>query len=795
MKELYGKTTLNPRSPGYSNGLFRHVRPVLYDVRNLMFALRKRPAVIPAALMLVCVFSCFYSVSVIPSVVLCVITMAACVYFAFAGDHNPVNVVTAILTGLMICGTLLYDGFFISSRLKARAGSDRIGCVVTGVSYDLSGGTGLTVRLDGGALAKVTFRCDHGDFCPGDELMLKGRLKEPDKPGNPGEFDYREYLRKQGILYVFSCDGYIIARKARFPLNVTGALQRMFFGLRKKAFEAVTASFEEPYGSLTAAVCLGDRSLISKTVSRDFAMSCCSHLLAVSGTHFSGFLVCLPVVLSIAGIKRKNMFAVHVIFCILIGCLTGWSDSVTRAAVMSICVYADREWMSALSLAAVIMLTADPFCALSSGFQMSFCAVIAIKVYGKRITDMLMKLHFGEGTAKMISAAVSATLGLIPFWSDIAMRPDPEHLAVQVAGSVIAGAACTFFVPCVLMCSLFPLLSSYLSTPLFICLKVLYAIVSAGSGLSARSGAPVRPGRMLLILLAITVFLCLMPPCMLKRVFFKPVAVILAVAVGAGSLPLLKRPDCLVVFADVGQGDCCLIITPDRTCMIDGGTYMEGGSTVSDLLDHYGIGRVDLCVMSHWDADHAGGIAALCGSGRTETILTSYVPDADDRDKDVMEFFKSGSVNELEKEQYLSRLKPVFAGDRIDLSDKVYLEVLYPSVPEGGGNESSLVVMLHILGKKETSILFTGDIGTKTEELLLEQRTDLDCDILKVAHHGSKYSSSEEFIAACSPDIAVISVGANNFYGHPAPATLERLGSYGCSVFRTDTEGAVVLEY
>ena len=103
--------------------------------------------------------------------------------------------------------------------------------------------------------------------------------------------------------------------------------------------------------------------------------------------------------------------------------------------------------------------------------------------------------------------------------------------------------------------------------------------------------------------------------------------------------------------------------------------------------------------------------------------------------------------------------------------------------------------MLDIEGKEETKILFTGDIGTSTESLLIGSDADIDCDILKVAHHGSKYSTSCEFIEACSPSVAVISVGEHNFYGHPAPETLERLETYGCEVFRTDREGAVVMVF
>ena len=250
-----------------------------------------------------------------------------------------------------------------------------------------------------------------------------------------------------------------------------------------------------------------------------------------------------------------------------------------------------------------------------------------------------------------------------------------------------------------------------------------------------------------------------------------------------------------MVFADVGQGDCCLIMTKDLTCLIDAGTYDEGASTVSNLLDYYGIYRVDICIMSHWDVDHAGGIAALYDLGRTKQICASYVPEQGAEDKDAREFFGAVGFDDGRREEYISSLESVCSGDRIFLSASVYLDILYPASGAGGGNEESMVAMLHIEGEESARILFTGDIGIKTEEKLLKSGMALDCDILKVAHHGSKYSSSADFIEACSPEAAVISVGKNNFYGHPAPEALERLDSYGCEVFRTDREGAVILNY
>lgn len=794
MKDLYGKFSMYHKRPGLFTRVFEQNGPVLPCAHALEQVFRRRPLLIPALLMITCSVLCYWFSSFIPSVIISLTVILSGLYHAFVSDRRKTGRISVLAVVLLFSSVLVYIGLFIGSRLNAEPPTGEMECVVTRSIKSLSGELDLMVRLRDGPAAKVRLDCDHEDFIPGDELTFYGKVSEPDKAGNPGEFDYREHLRKQGILYVIYCDRYSVNRKAGFPASAAGMLQNLFYRIRKGVFDSVTGTFDEEFKALTAAVCLGDRSLISDRTERDFKLSCCSHLLAVSGTHFSGFLVCMPAVLKMLNIRRKKALIVQAVFCVFIGCLTGWSDSVTRAAVMSICLFADREWVSALCLAAVLMIGSDPFCALSSGFQMSFCAAIAIKTYNGRISDLLIKIHLPESAAKMISTAVSASLGIIPFWSDISMRPDIEHLAVQIAGSFVAGAACAFFIPCVVLCSLFPWWSRYMSAPLLVCLKGLMRLVSAGSGLSAYSGRPIHLSRMLLVLLGVSVFLFMLPPSLIRRMFFRPVAAVLAFVIGIEAVGYIKQPDCRIIFADVGQGDCCLVITPDTSCLIDAGTYKEGSTTVCDLLDYYGIYSVDACLMSHWDADHAGGIAALCENGRTVCIYTSYVPSDNDSDKDVEEFFDLLD-NPGIKPRYLSQLSQVMAGDRIVLSDRVYLDVLYPSEISGGGNDASMVVMLHVIEDEDTSILFTGDIGMKTESYLISSGLDLDCDILKVAHHGSKYSSCEEFIDYCSPDIAVISVGARNFYGHPAPDTLERLGSYGCKVLRTDIEGAVMLEY
>ena len=795
MKDLYGKTNKSTYFSAFSERILVRMQ----DFSYMADTFSKRPLVLPAIVMITGCFLSFVFESFLPAVVLGVM----CLIFSICGSFLKVteiktpNKTAYVSTGVFLCVVLIYCGFVISSALNASKplGEGRFNARVTSVSYDLAGDVDITVRLDGGTLAKVNFYNEKPSVITGTSMVICGKLKEPETAGNPGEFDYREYLKTRGILYVISCDRFEVVEEPCFPIDLTGKLQLLFFEFRRRAFECISCSFDEISKGLCAAVCIGDKSLVDEGLKRDFKMSGCSHLLAVSGTHFSGFLACLPAVLDTLKIKRGKALVIYVIFCILTGCLTGWGNSVTRAAFMSICAFALRDWLSGLSLASMVMVISDPFCPLSSGFQMSFCAVIAIKMLGAKITAFLMKLHMPEKLAGVVSPCVSASLGMIPFWTDISMKPDLEHLLIQIVGTFIAQMACTCFVPCVILCFLIPVWAQYLSAPLLLCLKLIYYTVSAGSMVSERGGLTIHLSKSFLVILAITVFLLFMPPCILKRLFLKISCFILAVMIGVEAFDYIHRPVCTVVFADVGQGDCCLIMTPESTCLIDGGTYDEGATTVRDILDYYGIYRVDVCFMSHWDVDHAGGIAALDKQGRIGSVLASYVPSADDHDKDVEEFFKSTGLYGSDRDEYISSLELVLAGDRIVLSSDVYIDVLYPFENKRGGNEDSMVAMLHISGNKDTAILFTGDIGMETEKILLENNIPTDCDILKVAHHGSKYSSSEEFIYACSPDISVISVGKNNFYGHTAPDTLDRLTDYGCEVFRTDTEGAVIISY
>lgn len=239
-----------------------------------------------------------------------------------------------------------------------------------------------------------------------------------------------------------------------------------------------------------------------------------------------------------------------------------------------------------------------------------------------------------------------------------------------------------------------------------------------------------------------------------------------------------------VTFIDVGQGDCALIRTADgKTLLIDGGEQQAFENAIEPHLNRNGILRLDAVLASHMHSDHMGGLSELTEVMGADTL---YIPDADDdgwaKDR-LLSGFEACGAN----------IKAVSAGDKIDLdSDGFDAEVLFPDKTlfkntDGNKNNDSVVLSVDLLG---TVFLFTGDLEADAENVLLNSGA-LRADVLKVGHHGSYTSTSEDFLRAVSPKYAVISAGKNNRYGHPHAETIDKLDKYGIKVFRTDIDGNI----
>ncbi len=270
----------------------------------------------------------------------------------------------------------------------------------------------------------------------------------------------------------------------------------------------------------------------------------------------------------------------------------------------------------------------------------------------------------------------------------------------------------------------------------------------------------------------------------MKRMRF---ALALAFVIVAAWLVAGRQPVAFsVTFFDVGQGDSALVTTPDRTfVLIDGGPSRAVLTKLGQALP-FGVRTLDLVVLSHPHADHLAGLAYVLQRYRVKHVLMT---DATHTTPEYIAFL------ELVREQDIP-VTIARAGQRFDIGAGARLEVLWPAMSYAGARTSDLnatsIVSRIVYGS--TAVLFTGDTPIENEASLLASGADVKAQLLKVAHQGSRTSSSEEFIRAVSPETAVVSVGADNRFGHPHEDVILRLTRLVPAVLRTDQDGDIRFE-
>lgn len=247
-----------------------------------------------------------------------------------------------------------------------------------------------------------------------------------------------------------------------------------------------------------------------------------------------------------------------------------------------------------------------------------------------------------------------------------------------------------------------------------------------------------------------------------------------------------KNSPLQIIFLDVGQGDAILISQGSQQLLIDGG---KDGKLLLEKLGKYipfWDRDIEAVIETHPDQDHIGGLVGVLGAYNIGSVLETKMQS------------DSQTFKKLEDEIVVNKIEKVEAKKdvKIKFTNGATVEVLYPfeTVADINGKDTnmySVVVRLIIGGNK---FLLTGDLPTTEENKLLENNVDIKADFLKVAHHGSKYATSNSFLEAVKPNDAIISVGKNNSYGHPNQEVLQRLISHRINILRTDESGDIVYE-
>ncbi|MFH1853417.1 MAG: DNA internalization-related competence protein ComEC/Rec2 [Candidatus Neomarinimicrobiota bacterium] len=630
-----------------------------------------------------------------------------------------------------------------------------------------------------------------------DTLSGTGVFSELPGPRNPGEFDFRNFYQRQGVF------GRIFQMRDVPPVatkNDRMSAGKLIDGTRT----AIMSHFRrhvggQPAGLLTALI-LGVRSEVDPEIREAFVTTGVVHVLAVSGLHVGYVLLILMIVarsLRIPwGWDRIAVIAGLFIFVVL----TGGKPSVVRAALMSglyilaPVVNRPANTWNLIACAAFALLLVDPTYIHDLGFMLSFTAVLSIVYFYNlferilperwrvsRIENKWLKFIWG-----LFLVSLSAQIGTLPFTVLFFQRIPIISLVANVIIVPLVGILVALGFALLLL-GWIPGAGFAIGNSVWLLAEIIIQLARLFAAVPLASVAVAAPdlGDLLLYLAGLAFIFLLIQPNHRRLAVFPILSILLIVTWSR----VLNRSELEVLFLDVGQGDATIIRFDDgRTMLIDAGdrTFARdaGEAVVVPVARYLGIKKFDYVVMTHPHSDHIGGLPTVL-----ETLAVDTVWDTDaDYHSHLYTELRQGFGERGVVCRYPQR------GDQLRLGPITALQVLAPDsvFSRGERNVNNWSIVLRLV-HGETTFLFTGDLEYEGDCLLIPLGKCLDSDVLKIAHHGSITGTTDELIAAVSPQLALISVGRRNKFSHPSPAVLQRLDAAQVRTWRTDNSGALWL--
>lgn len=663
---------------------------------------------------------------------------------------------------------------------------------------------------------RLTVRGFDPQLAYGDVIEVFAAIKPVVGFSNPGGFDYRDYMKRHDI-----AARAVVTRMENFRrlYNDAGSFLGGIYAGREKVRRAMSNSLSPRTAAVLEAMILGEPAFIPPRLREVFMDSGTVHILSISGTHLgllalivftlsSGLLRRLPSGLlleagRIAGPRRlaAGLTLVPVIYYTL---LSGSQTATVRSLIMitiylvGVILVRNHDPLHALSLAALVVSLADPRTVLDLSFQLSYGAVLAIVLAvrlrreGPRDPDDPAEnrmLGMGRKVRTVLWVTTAAGAGTTPItahhfnlvgWAGYLANP----VILPLVGGVIVPAGLVGSAWVLLThADVFPLAVFYDST-----VETLVRAATLFSKLPAAAvHVPSPPASVIVLWYAAAGVLLLGRFRISARIGIALTAVLLTVPWMAGAGRMGKDRDLKATFIDVGQGDASLVEFPGgKTMLIDGGTrhgsFDVGRLAVAPFLWDKRIHTLDTVVMSHPQADHAGGLEYILRNFNVgEVWINGETSDAAFYKRILATARRNGiPVRTVYRER--PEIRPGGAVVRI----------LHPGRARGKLSRNDLSVVLQILYGRR-SLLLTGDIETAAERELDGSGGSLKTSVLKVPHHGSRSSIDPGFLARVSPRVAVVSAGPGNRFGHPSPATLEAYRLLGTQLYRTDADGAVIV--
>jgi len=699
-----------------------------------------------------------------------------------------------------------------SYRLKVKADSDEINAFILKIKEsELFAGCNLynDVDIDLSELSRILY---------GRKISCTGSFEAFDGELNPGQFDANAYYKNEGYTGILDAkDIRLVKEEESFSPDIY--LHRLNLAISDK-YKKILG--DKNAGSLSAMV-LGDKRGLDEEIKELYQENSISHLLSISGLHIS--LLGGAVFLFLRRLKVSFSFPLITssIILIIYGAFTGFSVSTSRAVIMmsvlfiSFVIGKSYDLPSGLALAALILIVINHRAIYQSGFLLSFFAVIGIfYIMPELLYIFKVDIYHNKGIIKglhLLLASIISSISILLATLPIVLNNFYEVSLTGIILNIIVIPLMSLVVITGLLGGFVALVSETMGSFILGITHYILNLYTLFCRLGDRLtflrliiGKPDKWQIVLYYLILVIVFYLLA----LKRRENKLRSlknnlpegyntskriVVTGLMTFTSFLIIAYKPrEFSINMLDIGQGDCFVVNDGNNDIYISdcGSTTVQnvGKTRLLPFLKSKGWGKVDTIFISHMDKDHVNGVNDLlkCAEITIGRIIISAS-------------YKSDKLNcaELEELKELAKMRDIKLfymkkGDEIVGKD-ISFRCIYPTGEEDikDQNEASIVMRMDYKG---LSMLFTGDIAGSTEEKIIEgsEKDILDCDILKVCHHGSKNSSTDDFLKKVSPKLYLISCGLMNRYGHPHRDALSRMTEEGGRILRTDHMGGTQIK-
>lgn len=652
----------------------------------------------------------------------------------------------------------------------------------------------LSVKNNKEKQRQTTYEC-------GNKIVFKGEFEEAKTQRNFGGFNYKEYLKTKGIYGIVKTNGADIKLKKINNVNfILKFANKVALSIEKQANKL----FSKNEAGLLTGLLIGNIENLDEDIKEAFRDSSLTHMLAISGSHMSYIIIGISFIIYICKIGKIKSKIITIIVLVFFMLITGSSASVVRACIMSVYIILASIFhkrvnvLSSISISLLILMIINPYSILDVGLELSYGGTIGIilfynnlkKIFIKNKKEETYKYKIKVKLQEIIILTISANIIIIPITMYHFNNISFTFIISNLLASLIIGILILLgFITIIISYIIYPL-AQFLSIFLNFLLNLFMQIAVFTSKLPlSKILVPSLKIEFIILyyfLIASIIFINKIKNKKNKRniekrlllkvskITIKKIIVILLIAATIVTVINKIPKDLKIYFIDVSQGDSMLIVTPNnKKLLIDGGgneNYDVGEKILLPYLLDRNIISLDYVLITHADTDHIGGIFSLLENIKVkEVIICSQAKDSENYKK----------LKKIVNKKKI-KVRVVKKENKISIDKDVNLKILWPTdefINENILNNNSIVAKLEY---KTFSMLLTADIEEIAEKKILEEYKNtniLKSTVLKVAHHGSKSSSTQEFLNIVKPKIALIGVGKNNTFSHPNDKVLERLKS------------------